>query len=41
MRTSSNTKARNNLLFRKYLNGGYPRTIIYSVLNAFDDIFTH
>ena len=41
MRTSSNIKARNNRIFRKYLNAGYPRTFIYSVLNAFDDIFTH
>ena len=36
MRTSSDIKAEKDHKFKKYLNAGYPRTLIYSVLNAFD-----
>ena len=36
MRTSSDIKAGKDRKFKKYLNDGYPRTCIYSVLNAFD-----
>ena len=36
MRTSSDIKAGKDRIFRKYLNAGYPRTFIYSGLNACD-----
>ena len=41
MRTSSATEVGKYRMFKKYLNSGYPRNSIYSVLNAFDDTSTH
>ena len=37
MRTSSDIKAEKDHIFKKYLNADYPRTFVYSALNAFDD----
>ena len=41
MSTSSDIEAGQDRIFKKHLNAGYPRTFIYSVLNAFDDISAH
>ena len=41
MRTSSDIKVGKDRIFKKYLNVGYPRTFIYSLLNAPDEIPTH
>ena len=41
MSTTSDIKAEKDRIFKNYLNAGYPRTFIYSVLNAFDAIFAH
>ena len=41
MWTSPDIEVGEDRIFKKYLNVGYPRTFIYSVLNAFDDISTH
>ena len=41
MRTSSDIKVGKDRIFKKYLNVGYPRTFIYSLLNAPDEISTH
>ena len=41
VRTSADIKVGKDRIFEKYLNIGYPRTFIYSVPNAFDDISTH
>ena len=38
MSTSSDTEDRT---FKKYLTVSYSRTFIYSVINAFDEIFAH
>ena len=37
MRTSSDIKVEKDCIFKKYLNLDYPRTFIYSALNAFDE----
>ena len=41
MSTSSDIKLGKDHIFKKYLNAGYLRTFIYSVLNAFDAISAH
>ena len=41
MRTTSAIEVEKDHIFKNYLNVGYPRTFIYSVLNAFDDTSTH
>ena len=41
IRTSSDIKVGKDCILKKYLNAGYPRTSMYSVLNAFDDLSTH
>ena len=33
MRTSCDIKAGKDCIFKKYLNAGYPKAFIYSVLN--------
>ena len=41
MSTTSDIKAGKDRIFKNCLNAGYPRTFIYSALNAFDTIFAH
>ena len=41
MITSTDIEVVKDLIFKKYLNAGYPRTFTYSVLKVFDDISIH
>ena len=38
---NSDTEVKEDCIFKKHLNAGFPRPFIYSVINAFDGISTH
>lgn len=41
MRTGCDIKVGKDSIFKKYVNTGYPRAFVHSVLNTLDDIFAH